>query len=297
MFKPFLMLCLGFSFLSVGAQTDNDPLYFNYSFFPSRELIDLEGSAIYNQLEANVILPGIRPSKSTVIYTNLNYKLSNYKFDETNSEVYPNSLNDFRLGFIIRQKITQNWEAIIAPRLNVRTDFEEKFSKRDIFPSVQLLGLRTSPKNENLIYGLGISYNNEATKNLVIPLLFLQYKTEDFRAYTIIPSFAYFMMTPSEKFEYGLSLNLESAMFHVERFSMDNSPNYLRTQNITIAPTLGYQFAKDIWFNFRAGYALPGKYQLLNADFDELPGMEENKFKGGFSAMAGVSLRVKEKAD
>ena len=258
---------------------------------------DVDGSAIYNQLETNVILPGIKPSKSTVIYTNLNYKLSNYNFENTDSNVFPNQLNDIRLGFIVRQKITKNWEAILAPRLNVRTDFEEKFSKRDIFPSVHLLGLRTAPKNENLIYGLGISYNNEATKNLVIPLLFLQYKTEEFRAYTIIPSFAYFMMTPSEKLEYGLSINLESAMFHVERFSLDNSPNYLRTQNITIAPTLGYQFAKDIWFNFRAGYALPGKYQFLDADFDELPGMEENKFKGGFSAMAGVSLRVKEKTD
>src|SRR5690606_21245436 len=223
---------------------------------------DVEGSAVYNQLEANVILPGIRPSKSTVIYTNLNYKSSHYNFEDTSSDVYPNSLNDFRLGFIVRQKITENWEAIIAPRLNVRTDFKEKFSKRDIFPSLHILGLRTSPKNENLIYGLGISYNNEATKNLVIPLLFLQYKTEDFRAYTIIPSFAYFMMTPSEKLEYGLSVNLESAMFHIARFSTDNSPNYLRTQNITIAPTLGYQFAKDLWFNFRAGYALPGKYQF-----------------------------------
>lgn len=297
MFKPILTLILGIFLLPIWAQTDNDPLYVNYSFFPSREMKDVDGSAIYNQLETNVILSGIKPSKSTVIYTNLNYKLSNYNFDETGSEVFPNQLNDIRLGFIVRQKITQNWEAILAPRLNVRTDFEEKFSKRDIFPSVHLLGLRTSPKNENLIYGLGISYNNEATKNLVIPLLFLQYKTEDFRAYTIIPSFAYFMMTPSEKLEYGLSINLESAMFHVESFSLDNSPNYLRTQNITIAPTLGYQFAKDIWFNFRAGYALPGKYQFLDADFDELPGMEENKFKGGFSAMAGVSLRVKEKTD
>ncbi len=297
MFKPFLRICIGLFILPTFAQTDNDPLYVNYSFFPSRDMQEANDQSTYSQLETNVILPGFKPSKSTIIYTNLNYKLSNYNFENTDSNVFPNQLNDIRLGFIIRQKITQNWEAIIAPRLNVRTDFEEKFSKRDIFPSVHLLGLRTSPKNENLIYGLGISYNNEATKNLVIPLLFLQYKTEDFRAYTIIPSFAYFMMTPSEKFEYGLSLNLESAMFHVERFSMDNSPNYLRTQNITIAPTLGYQFAKDIWFNFRAGYALPGKYQLLNADFDELPGMEDNKFKGGFSAMAGVSLRVKEKAD
>ncbi len=295
MFKPILTFILVILLLPIWAQTDNDPLYVNYSFFPSREMKDVDGSAEYNQIEANVILPGIKPFKSTIIYTNLNYKLSSYNFEKTGSDVYPNSLNDIRLGFIVRQKITEDWEAVLAPRLNVRTDFEEKFNKRDIFPSVHLLGIRTSPKNENLIYGLGVSYNNEATKNLVIPLLFLQYKTDEFRAYTIIPSFAYFMMTPSDKLEYGLSVNLESAMFHIQSFSLDKSPNYLRTQNITIAPTLGYQFAKDIWFNCRAGYAIPGKYHFLDADFDELPGMEKNKFKGGFSAMAGVSLRVKEK--
>ncbi len=295
MFKSVFTLILGLLLLPIWAQTDNDPVYVNYNFFPDRKMEQVDGSATYNQLETNVILPGFNLSKTTKVYTNLNYKLSTYHFEDTGSNVYPDQLNDIRLGFIVRQKITENWEAILAPRLNVRTDFEEKFSKRDIFPSLHLLGLRTSPKNENLIYGLGVSYNNEATKNLVIPLAFLQFKNDWFRAYTIIPSFAYFMLTPSDKLEYGLSANLESAMFHVDRFSLDDSPNYLRTQNITIAPTLGYKFYKDFWFNCRAGYALPGKFQFLDADFDQLPGMEENKFKGGFSMMAGVSLRVKEK--
>lgn len=295
MMKPVLVCVLSFLFLSGFAQTDNDPVYINYSYFPAREMEKMEGSAVYNQVEANLILPGFNLSKTTKVYTNLNYKSSGYDFENSASDVYPNQLNDIRLGFIVRQKITENWEAILAPRLNVRTDFEEELSKRDLFPSVHLLGLRTSPKNENLIYGLGISYNNESKKNLVIPLAFLQFKNDWFRAYTIIPSFAYFMLTPSDKFEYGLSMNLEAAMFHIERFSSDDSPNYLSTQNITISPTIGYKFHKDFWFNLRAGYALPGKYQLLNADFDEIPGMEKSKFKGGFAVTGGISLRVKEK--
>ncbi len=295
MIKPILLSLSSLLFLPLSAQTDNDPVYVNYNFFPDREMDQVDGSATYNQLEANVILPGFNLSKTTKVYTNLNYKLSTYNFEDTGSDVYPNQLNDIRLGFIVRQKITENWEAILAPRLNMRTDFEEKLSKRDIFPSVHLLGLRTSPKNENLAYGLGISYNNEGIKNLVIPLAILQYKNEDMRIYTIIPSFAYFTMTPSDKFEYGLSINLEAGLFHIERFSLDNSPNYLSTQNITIAPTIGYQFYKDFWFNLRAGYAMPGKFRFLDADFDELSVMEDNKFKGGFSVMAGISLRVKEK--
>lgn len=286
-----ILVCIS---LQLSAQTDNDPVYFKYNHFSGREMKDVDARAVYSQLEANVILPGFNLGEKTKVYTNLNYKNSGYDFDEGSTGFFPERLNDIRLGFIVMHKFSGQWQAILAPRLNVRTDFKEQFGKRDLFPSLHLLGIRTSPKNENLSYGLGISYNNEGIKNLVIPLAILQYKTEDIRVYTIIPSFAYFMLTPSEKFEYGLSINLESGLYHVQSFSADDSPNYLSSQNITLAPTLGYRFAGNFWFNFSAGYALPGKYRLLNADFDELPGMEKNSFKSGFSVMAGVSLRVKE---
>lgn len=297
MFK-YILPILTFAFASpLLAQTDNDPVYVNYFLFPSREMKETDGKTVYSQIEANVILPGFNLGKNTKVYTNLNYKNSHYNFEETDADFLPESLNDFRLGFIVRHKITDNWEAILAPRMNLRTDFGEKLSKRDFFPSVHLLGVRTAKNNQDFMYGLGVSYNNESIKNLVIPLAILQYRNENMRIYTIIPSFAYVMMTPSPKFEYGLSINLESGLFHIERFSADDSPNYLSSQNITIAPTIGYQFAKNFWFNARAGYALPGKYRLLDSDFEEIPMTKDNSFKGGLYFNAGVSLRVKDKSN
>lgn len=297
MYRSFVTVVLFISIFPSFAQTDNDPVYVNYYLFPSRDMKEIDGNAIYNQVEANVILPGFNLGKKTKVYTNLNYKLSNYNFEEVNADYLPEQLNDIRLGFIVRHKITDNWEAILAPRVNLRTDFEEKLSKRDLFPSVHLLGVRTAKNNPDFMYGLGVSYNNEGIKNLVIPLAILQYKTEELRIYTIIPSFAYIMMTPSPKLEYGLNINLEAGLFHINRFSADNSPNYLSTQNITIAPTLGYQFAKNFWLNVRAGYALPGKYHLLNADFDNIALTDDNSFQGGLYFSGGISLRVKEKSE
>ncbi|MBA5629860.1 DUF6268 family outer membrane beta-barrel protein [Moheibacter lacus] len=297
MLKYFLFGIFCVQSIWISAQTDNDPIYVNYNFFPSRDFDKVDGSATYQQVEANVILPGFNLGKKTKVYTNLNYKVNSYDFEDTGTDVYPTTLNDFRLGFIVRHQVSDIFELILAPRINVRSDFEEKFSKRDLFPSAHLLGLRTHKQNPNLIYGLGVSYNNEGIKNLVIPIGILQYKNEDIRIYTIIPSFAYIMLTPSEKFEYGLSVNLEAGLFHIDRFSLDNSPNYLRTSNVTIAPTLGYKFYKDFWFNFRAGYAMPGNYQLLDADFEAVPYWKKNKLADSFSIMAGVSLRVKEKQD
>lgn len=293
MWKKSLLTAFSFIQLGIFAQTNNDPLYINYNFFPSRDMKNFEGSSSYSQIEANLFLPGIKIGEKTEIFTNLNYKSNSYGTEDLPEEVFPEQLHDIRLGFIVRHKISENWEAILAPRLNARSDFKEKFGKRDLFPSVHLLGLRTAPKNPNLTYGLGISYNNEAKKNLVIPLAFLQYQGQDFRVYTIIPSFVYFLMTPTEKFEYGLSVNLEAGLFHVDRFNMDDSPNYLAIQNTTIAPTIGYNFFKNFWFNAKAGYAIPGKYHMLDADFEVLPEFEKNNLKGGFYANVGVSMRLK----
>lgn len=294
MFKKVISIILTLIATTVFTQTNNDPLYINYQFFPSRDLKNFDANSTYGQIEANMIFPGFNLGKKTIVYTNLNYKNSSYPWEGTESEYFPEQLHDIRLGFIVRHEIAENWEAILAPRLNARTDFKEKFGKRDIFPSVHLLGLRTSAKNPNFTYGLGISYNNEAKKNLVIPLAFVQYQQEEFRLYTIIPSFVFFMMTPSDKFEYGLSVNLEAGMFHIDRFNPEGSPNYLSIQNTTIAPTIAYNFYKNFWLNAKAGYAIPGKYHVLDADFEVLPEFEKNSFNGGFYANVGVSLRVSD---
>jgi hypothetical protein len=293
-FKKFSFLIYFAGTVFVSAQTDNDPVYINYSFFPEREMTEIPGSSTLQMLEANVILPDFLKSEKTKIYTNLNYKYSSFE-NELTPDNYPGTLNDFRFGFIVRQKLKENWEAVFVPRVNIRTDFEEKFSKRDLFPGLNLLVLRTLKKNENLVYGLGVSFNNDPYKNAVIPLGFLTYKNSWVRVNTILPSFAYVLLTPSPKFEYGLSFNIDTGLFHIERFSSAASPNYFQMQNITIAPTLGYNFAGDFWLNAKAGYAMKGKFRLLDADFNELELNKENKTKSGFFASVGVSLRVKEK--
>ncbi|HLV24084.1 MAG TPA: hypothetical protein VKY36_04830 [Moheibacter sp.] len=42
---------------------------------------------------------------------------------------------------------------------------------------------------------------------------------------------------------------------------------------------------------------MPGKYRLLDSDFEEITMTKDNSFKGGLYFNAGVSLRVKEKSN
>ena len=284
-----------FSFLAftstLFSQTNNDPIYVNYSYFPNSKMDKIDNEATLNLIEANVILPKFDLTKTTEVYTNINYK--SYMYDlEKSEEVFPDQLNDIRLGLIIRQKLAENWEMIISPRANLRTDFSDNSTKYGIFPSLNVIGIKSSKKVEKLSYGLGVSYNNDLNKNTIIPLGYLRYETEKLRINAILPSFAHVILTPTDKIEYGLSYNLDAAIFHTDKGLETNPQIYMKTSNITIAPTFGYNFSGKFWLNAKAGYAMFRRYQVLNDDFKDVAYTDDNKIKSGLFFGLGVSYRL-----
>ncbi len=290
LFSLLPVLFLLHSFLT--AQTKGDPIYLNYSYYSSSEMKKIPGEASYQNMEANVIFPKFNLAKTTEVYTNIHYKLAHYEYDETLKESLPENLNDLKLGVILRHFLKNNWEIVASPQLNVRTDFSKDNRNYALFPSMGVLGLKTSNNNKNLTYGLGVSYNNDLNKDAVIPLGYLKYTHRSFRVYTLLPSFLHFVMTPSEKFEYGFSYRLESAIYHIDQISADASKNYLKASNITLAPTLAYNLHSKLWINARAGYALSRQFQVLDGDFKPLNFNAKNEFEPSFFANFGFSLRL-----
>lgn len=274
------------------SQTKGDPIYLNYSFYPASEWGNAKGKASYQNLEANVVLPSFNLSKSSEVYTNLNYKLAHYNYKNGFEESLPEYLNDFRLGFFLRQSLNNNWEIVVSPQLNLRTDFSKETGMHSLFPSLGVLGLKTSAKNEDLIYGVGVSYNNDLNKDAIFPVGYLKYSNSNFRIYTILPSFFHFVMTPSQRFEYGLSYRLESAIIQISEIPGNTSKNYLKASAITIAPTLAYNLHLKLWLNCRAGYAGYRRFQILNENFNQTELTQDNEFKSSFFATLGLSLRM-----
>ncbi|MFA7447006.1 MAG: DUF6268 family outer membrane beta-barrel protein [Weeksellaceae bacterium] len=276
----------------LNCQTKGDPIYLNYSFYPTSEWENAKGKASYQNLEAIVVLPSFKLSKSTEVFTNLSYKQNQYDYKDAFVEMLPENLNDFRLGFILRQSVSNHWEIGVTPQLNLRTDFSNNAGMHGLFPSLGVLVLKTSAKNKDLIYGVGISYNNDLNKDAIFPVGYLKYSQSNFRIYTILPSFFHFVMTPSPRFEYGLSYRLESAIFKISEIPENTSKNYLKASTITIAPTLAYNLHSKLWLNYRAGYAGYRGFQILNENFNETELTLNNKFKSSFFATLGLSLRM-----
>lgn len=273
------------------AQTNNDPLYINYSVMPNQKMDKYDNEASLQVLETNVILPKFQIGKKTSVYTNVNYKVSMYDYAKS-SDLYefPKTLNDARIGLIIRNQLSEKWELIVSPRLNLRTDYKESFSD-GLFPNVNVLAIKNV--NPDLVWGFGATYNNDLDKNTILPMLYLKYHKESFRIYSILPSFAYFIMTPAnKKLEYGLSYNLDGQIFNVKNIPLTENPNYLKTLNVTIAPTIGYNISKKLWLNAKVGYGLFRNYQFLDSEFENIGFKENNRLNSSFYASVGISFRT-----
>src|SRR5690606_6839886 len=216
---------------------------------------------------------------------------SHYTIESLLSDKDNFHLNDIRVGFIFRYLLSEKYEIIVLPRINIRSDFESKLSKNDFFPSFNAIGLKKSPAIPDLTYGIGITYNNDLNKDVILPLGYLKYKTEKLRVYAILPSFAHLSLTPKETFEYGLSYHFDAAIFHVDsQFGTDAA--YLKTLNITAAPTVSYNLTGNFWLNAKAGYSIFRNYHFLDKDFENLPVTENNNLKESFFATIGLSLRM-----
>ena len=280
-----------FMLVTVYSQTNNDAVYVNYSLFPTQKMDEYNQKASLQIVEANLILPEFNLGQKVKVYTNLNYKNSFYNY-ENESDFYPEKLNDLRVGFFGRYSYSENLEFIISPRINIRSDFSREFGSKDVFPSLNGIGLRRSTENPNLIYGFGITYNNDLNKDVVLPLLYLKYTNDWVRVYAILPSFAYVILTPIEKFEYGLSYNLDASIFNIQRFDASQSNNYLKTMNITLAPTIGYNFYKDFWLNTKVGCSGFRDYRFLDNQFEEYYSNDENRLSISLYVNMGISLRM-----
>lgn len=276
---------------SLLSQTNNDPVYFNFSYFPSQDMTEAEAKAALKIAEASVVLPKLFSNEKLEIYTQIGYKYSHYTIETLLPDKNNFGLNDIRTGFIFRYFLSENYEIIVLPRINIRSDFKSKLDKDDFFPSFNAITLKKSTAISNLTYGLGITYNNDLNKNVILPLGYLKYQTEKFRVYAILPSFAHLSLTPKETFEYGLSYHFDAAIFHADSLS-DTDAVYLKTLNVTVAPTISYNITNNFWLNAKAGASLFRNYHFLDKDFDNLSITEKNNLKESFFATIGLSLRM-----
>lgn len=289
-FYTFLLLCC----MSIShAQNNPDVAYFNYTFVPQSDFKEGDGNASLKNIEANLVTPTITLGKKTKLNTILYYRLSqfNYNSEPLDNLNLPEQWHEIKTTFLIRHHINANWELLLVPRLNIRSDFEASLGNKDFFPAMSAIAMRTSQNNSKIKWGFGLNYNNDFGKNSIIPILAFTYTSEKMRISSYFPNNASLVFFSKKKIEYGFAYSVDPTLVHV---NTSNSIEYLRTLNFYIHPTFAYCVTSNVWLNLKAGYVVRRNLDLYTSNFESPSSDFENKLKASVFVQVGLSLRSKQ---
>lgn len=285
--------------VAVQAQTLSDPVYFSHYYFPSSGFKTNSGAASQQMWELQAGIPAIYLTKKLRMFNVLWGRVTQFdKNSLADARPMPDQLYDLRYSIILRQPLSERFELVAWPRLIIRSDLEQSINGRDFMPSA-LLHLNYSPTgNPNFRIGLGITYSNDFTKDLITLLPSLYYDSPKWRVEWVYPNIN-FMRKHSERLEYGLTSYIEGQISRIKpaEWAPGQSSQAMRSVQLLVAPAVSTRLAGGIWGHLRVGYGLIRNHRLLDDDYQSLPiDGGSNRLEPGWFVRTTVSYRLKPKA-
>lgn len=286
--KLIFLICITTGIRKVDAQTLNDPIYLSYQYISQAETQNNPRSLALNSIEFSAISPAINLGSKARLYhalygrsTSLN---SPFTLQPTHP-LFPLSLYDFRYSLILRAELSPSWEAVILPRILLRSDFAHDISNRDFVPYLVALANYSVNKNPNFKIGIGLALNNDFSHNAIIPTGTLYYDSKKIKIEIAYPS-ATIMYKQSQNFEYGFFANLDASISRVSA-----NPVFLKSIQVLLAPSVSYRIYKNFFGHIKAGATLWRSMSLLDIDYQPIPNSEYSLNPSIF-VRAGISYRI-----
>lgn len=281
-------------FLTANSQTLNDPIYLNYSFFPSTKIDQQPTKISTGFIELNATAPAINIGKKIKLFNALYYRNSSLSVSESipHENQIPSTLHDIRYSAILRIQLDKKWELVAIPRIMLRSDLSKGITNNDIFPQVAVLGTYAVKGNPKFKIGLGAAFNNDFERNDIVPLGSLYFESKKIKIEIVYPN-ANFLYKKSDNLEFGLFTTVDGAISRVSPYSINNETiNYLRTFQVLVAPTITQRIYKQVFGHLKIGFAPIRFLEPLNKDFDPVRN-QRSEFETNLFARAGVSFRIK----
>lgn len=289
----FIYLFLLFS-SQLKAQTLDDPIYLNYSFFPSANIGNSEESMKIKSIEAQIAAPIINISKNIKLINTLYYRNSQFDFNSGNTEEnqsFANSLHDIRYSAILRAKVSKRFEILSISRILLRSDLQENLQSHDLFPFVLVLGNYAIKGNPNFTVGLGVALNNDFSHNAIIPVAALRYESEKVKLEVVYPNFN-LLYKKSSSLEFGLFANVDGSISRMAN-TTDENVHFQRNFQVLVAPTVSFRIYKQIFGHFKAGIVPINNFQLLDNNHEEIK-TYTRELDPSFFFRTGISFRLKK---
>jgi len=249
---------------SLFAQNRFDIFYFsgNYNFMESTDVNPDKN--IETSVMSNLSLP-IVLKDSSIWFTSIDYQYFSVKneYNVLDGSLIP-PVDQFnlhgvilRIGYIHYFNSTQSLQVLFAPRL--MTDFTANFSN-----SLQLGGILMYEKikNDDLIWRIGVLYNEEFFGTYIVPVLYLDWNvTSKIKLKGLLPVYGKIYTKPSEKLSYGMHFIGLTTSYRINEPGYKNF--YVDRRSIDISAFTNVHLWDNIFLEARAGYSLRKDYGLF----------------------------------
>jgi len=223
--------------------------------------------------------PALKKGK-TFLLNKIEYTLFNYEADfgmsNLNSEKSFHAI-EYTLGVI--HKLPKDWRAIVSVTPMLSSDFEESISSDDfLFQASALAIKRSSP---NFEYGFGLAYTIRFGNPLLLPILRMTYKKNNWTTLISLPSYVSQYYNFNENTIVGLKAaifgNAFNATFGEGIYNAD--VNRVAYSRITVGPEFQIKLFKDLYLNASSGVSVRNILEVQDSDLNTIGNFDiDNKF-------------------
>lgn len=190
----------------------------------------------------------------------------------SSSFIYTKNLKNFIIGNV---------------RLNYRSEMTRDLGIDALFPAVSVGYMRQSQTNKFLRWGLGVQYNNDFGKNVIIPFGIINYENQKMKFNATLPS-SVLLLYKREKYNYGFNLLINPAIFQTD----DLDDEKIKMLNVNLFAFTQFKLYDKLWLDVKPGVTLRRDLDFLDSGFNVLPVIGENRIDPHFVFSAGLLYRM-----
>jgi hypothetical protein len=253
--------------------------YFNHAN-SDFEIESGSGEIKMNEFRTSLqFVPALKKGK-TYLLNKIEYTLFNYEADfglsNLNSE---KNFHAIEYTFGVIHKLPKDWRVVVSVTPMLSSDFEESISSDDFLFQASALAIKRS--SSNFEYGFGLAYTNKFGNPLLLPILRMTYKKNNWTTLVSLPSYVSQYYNFNEKTKVGVKATVFGNAFNAtfdEGFSSSDI-NRVIYSRITVGPEFQTKLFKNLYLNASSGLSLRNVLEIQDSDLNTIGDFDiDNKF-------------------
>lgn len=273
--RLFLLFCSCFAFAQVENRATLHYTYFAPSGGGNLGSIDQSNVDFSYFLKSKVIAKKVRWDNSfsyKTMFFDGDFSGEFHDLSYSSNFVYTKNMKNFIIG---------------NARLNFRNEMSRDLALDAVFPALSVGYMRQSQTNKFLRWALGVNYNNDFGRNVILPFAIVNYENSKLRFNATLPT-SVLLLFKQAKYNYGLNAVLTPAIFQAD------APNdeKVKMLNVNLFAFSQIKLKDKLWLDVKPGITIRRDLSILDGGFNTIPEFGDNRIDPQFVFTAGFLYRM-----